>query len=63
MQPNWFFQSTNNVAKFEAFLLALRKLKSIEVKIAILKSDSQVITCHVDKSSKVKAQHRRSILT
>jgi hypothetical protein len=35
-------------------LLGFRKLKAMVVKRAILKSDSQVITCHVDKTRKAK---------
>jgi ribonuclease HI len=35
-------------------LLGLRKLKAMGVRRAILKSDSHVITCQVDKSSKAK---------
>jgi ribonuclease HI len=38
------FQCTNNIAKYEALLLGLRKLKAIGVRRAVLKSDSQVIT-------------------
>jgi ribonuclease HI len=46
------FQCTNNIAEYEALLLGLRKLKAMGVRSAILKSDSQVITGQVDKSSK-----------
>jgi ribonuclease HI len=35
-------------------LLGLRKLKTMGIRRAVLKSDSQVITGHVDKSSKAK---------
>jgi ribonuclease HI len=48
------FQCTNNIAEYEALLLGLRKLKAMGVRRAVLKSDSQVITGQVDKSSKVK---------
>lgn len=48
------FQCTNNIVEYEAVLLILIKLKVMGVKRAILKSDSQVITCHVDKSSRAK---------
>jgi ribonuclease HI len=44
------FSCTNNVAEYEALLLGLRKLKAM----AILKTDSQVISGHVDKSSKAR---------
>jgi hypothetical protein len=48
------FQCTNNIAEYEAVLLGLRKLKAMGIRRAILKSDSKVITGHVDKSSKAK---------
>jgi ribonuclease HI len=35
-------------------MLGLQKLKAIGIIRAVLKSDSQVITGHVDKSSKAK---------
>jgi hypothetical protein len=35
-------------------LLGLQKLNTMGIRMAILKSDSQVITGHVDKSSKAK---------
>jgi hypothetical protein len=48
------FQCTNNIAEYEAMLLGLRKLKAMGIKRAILKSNSQVIIGHVDKSSKAR---------
>lgn len=51
---NLEFQCTNNITEYETILLGLRKLKDMGVKWAILKSDSQVIIGHVDKSSKTK---------
>jgi ribonuclease HI len=48
------FNCTNNIAEYEALLLGLRKLKAMGIRRAILKSDSQVITCHIDKSSKAR---------
>jgi ribonuclease HI len=48
------FQCTNNNAEYEAVLLGLRKLKAMRIRRAILKSDSQVIIGHVDKSSRVR---------
>jgi ribonuclease HI len=48
------FNYTNNIAKYEALLLGLRKLKAMGIRRAILKSDSQVISGHVDKSSKAR---------
>jgi ribonuclease HI len=46
------FSYTNNIAEYEAFLLGLRKLKAMGIRRAILKTDSQVISGHVDKSYK-----------
>jgi ribonuclease HI len=45
------FNCTNNIAKYEALLLGLRKLKAMGIRRAI---DSQVISGHVDKSSKAR---------
>jgi ribonuclease HI len=44
----------HNIAEYGALLLGLRKLKAIKIRRAILKSDSQVIIGHVDKSSKAR---------
>jgi ribonuclease HI len=48
------FSCTNNIAEYEALLLGLRKLKAMGIRMAILKTDSQVISGHVDKSSKAR---------
>jgi ribonuclease HI len=48
------FSCTNNVAKYKALLLGLRKLRAMGIRRAILKTDSQVIASHVDKSSKAR---------
>jgi ribonuclease HI len=48
------FSCTNNIAEYDALLLGLRKLKAMGIRRAILKTDSQVISGHVDKSSKVR---------
>jgi ribonuclease HI len=48
------FSCTNNIAEYEALLLGLRKLKAMVIRRAILKTDSQVISGHVDKSSKAR---------
>ena len=48
------FSCTNNIAKYEALLLGLRKLWAMGIRRAILKTDSQVISGHVDKSSKAR---------
>jgi ribonuclease HI len=48
------FSCTNNIVEYEAFLLGLRKLRAMGIRRAILKTDSQVISGHVDKSSKAR---------
>jgi ribonuclease HI len=48
------FSCTNNIAEYETLLLGLRKLRAMGIRWAILKSDSQVISGHVDKSSKAR---------
>jgi ribonuclease HI len=48
------FSCTNNIAEYEALLLGLRKLRAMRIRRAILKTDSQVISGHVDKSSKAR---------
>jgi ribonuclease HI len=48
------FSCTNNIAEYEALLLGLRKLRAMGIRRAILKTDSQVITGHVNKSSKAR---------
>jgi ribonuclease HI len=48
------FSCTNNIVEYEALLLRLRKLRAMGIRRAILKTDSQVISGHVDKSSKAR---------
>jgi hypothetical protein len=48
------FSCTNNIVEYEALLLGLRKLRAMGIRRAILKTDSQVIAGHVDKSSKAR---------
>jgi ribonuclease HI len=48
------FSYTNNIAEYEALLLGLRKLKTMGIRRAILKTDSQVISGHIDKSYKAR---------
>jgi ribonuclease HI len=48
------FSCTNNIVEYEALLLGLRKLKAMGIRRAILKTDSQVISGHIDKSSKAR---------
>jgi ribonuclease HI len=48
------FSCINNIAEYEALLLGLRKLKAMGIRRAVLKTDSQVISGHVDKSCKAR---------
>jgi ribonuclease HI len=48
------FNCTNNIAEYEVVLLGLQKLRAMGIRRAFLKSDSQVITWQVDKSSKAR---------
>jgi ribonuclease HI len=48
------FSCTNNIVEYEALLLGLRKLKAMSIRRAVFKTDSQVISGHVDKSSKAR---------
>ena len=48
------FNCTNNIAEYEALLLGLQKLKAMGIRRAILKSNSQVNSGHIDKSSKAR---------
>jgi ribonuclease HI len=48
------FSYINNIAEYEALLLGLRKLKAMGIRRAVLKTDSQVISGHVDKSCKAR---------
>jgi ribonuclease HI len=48
------FKCTKNITEYEAVLLGLQKLKAREIRRVILKSDSQVITGHVDKINMAK---------
>jgi ribonuclease HI len=48
------FSCTNNIAEYKALMLGLRKLRAMGIRRAILKTDSQVISGHVDKSSKAR---------
>jgi ribonuclease HI len=48
------FNCTNNIVEYEAFLLGLQKLRAMGIRREVLKSNSQVITRHVDKSNKAR---------
>ena len=49
------FQCTNNSAEYEAIILALSKLRALLVRRAVIKTDSQVISGHIEKSFKARA--------
>jgi ribonuclease HI len=46
--------STNNTTKYEALLLALRKMKALGQQPFIIKTDSKVIQEHIEKESEVR---------
>jgi ribonuclease HI len=48
------FSCTNNIVEYEALLLGLWMLKAMGIRRAILKTDSQVISGHIDKSSNAR---------
>jgi ribonuclease HI len=48
------FSCINNIVEYEALLLGFPKLRAMGIRRAILKTDSQVISGHIDKSSKAK---------
>jgi ribonuclease HI len=48
------FSCTNNIAEYGALLLGLRKLKAMGIRRAVLKTDCQVISGHVDKICKAR---------
>jgi ribonuclease HI len=55
------FSCTNNITEYEALLLGLRKLKAMRIRRAILKTDSEVISSHVYKSSKARDPSLKNI--
>jgi ribonuclease HI len=48
------FSCIINIVEYEALLLGLHTLKAMGIRREILKTDSQVISGHVDKSSKAR---------
>jgi ribonuclease HI len=48
------FNCTNNIAEYEALLLGLQKLKAMGIRRAVIKTYSQVISGHIDKSCKAR---------
>jgi hypothetical protein len=55
------FSCTNNIAEYEALLLGLRKLKAMGIRRAVLKTDSQVISGHIDKVIKQEIRSLKNI--
>jgi ribonuclease HI len=47
--------STNNTTKYEALLLALRKIKALGLQTFIIKADSKVILEHIKKKRSKKS--------
>jgi ribonuclease HI len=48
------FSCTNNIVEYEALLLGLRMLRAMGIRRTILKTYSQIISGHIDKSSKAR---------
>jgi ribonuclease HI len=48
------FSCTNNIAEYETLLLGIWKLKAMGIRRVVLKTDSQVISGHIDKSCKAR---------
>jgi ribonuclease HI len=48
------FSCIYNIAEYEALMLGLWKLRAMGIRRAILKTNSQVISSHIDKSSKAR---------
>jgi ribonuclease HI len=48
------FQCTNNIAKYEAVLLGLRKAKAMGIRRLVIKTGSQIVTGHIEKNYKAR---------
>ena len=53
---------TNNTTEYEALLLGLRKMKALGHPNFVIKSDSKVITNHVEKESEAKKPEMKMYL-
>jgi len=53
---------TNNTTEYEALLLGLRKMKALGHPNFVIKSDSKVITDHVEKESEAKKPEMKMYL-
>jgi ribonuclease HI len=54
MQQDWILVVQITLLSTKPFCWGLQKLKAMGIRRAILKTDSQVISGHVDKSSKAR---------
>nr|AAP44597.1 putative polyprotein [Oryza sativa Japonica Group] len=56
------FDTTNNVAEYEAVLLGLRKAKALGVRRLLIRTDSKLVAGHVDKSFEAKEEGMKKYL-
>ena len=48
------FNATNKITEYKAILLGLRKARALRAKHAIVKTDSQLVACQIDKTYQAK---------
>lgn len=48
------FATTNNTAEYEALLLGLRQARALGARRVVVKSDSKLVTDHIDKTFQAK---------
>nr|BAB39950.1 putative polyprotein [Oryza sativa Japonica Group] len=56
------FDTTNNAAEYEAFLLGLRKAKALGVRRLLIRIDSKLVAGHVEKSFEAKEEGMKRYL-
>uniref|UniRef100_I1R2Q1 RNase H type-1 domain-containing protein n=1 Tax=Oryza glaberrima TaxID=4538 RepID=I1R2Q1_ORYGL len=56
------FDTTNNVAEYEAILLGLRKAKALGIRRLLIRTDSKLVASHVDKSFEAKEEGMKRYL-
>nr|AAV24920.1 putative polyprotein [Oryza sativa Japonica Group]AAV59364.1 unknown protein [Oryza sativa Japonica Group] len=56
------FDTTNNAAEYEAVLLGLRKAKALGIRRLLIRTDSKLVTSHVDKSFEAKEEGMKRYL-
>ncbi len=56
------FDTTNNVAEYEAILLGLRKAKALGIRRLLIQTDSKLVAGHVDKSFEAKEEGMKRYL-